>query len=310
LQPWPVSPAQGNVISDALVPVRVAAGRRRRLDPPCSRIRSHPLDPRVDHRKATVNRSIPALAHAGALVLGSALAATPAQATPGDGTMYSVPFAPTLFQEVEGADGFHVEDVTYDQWAAAGFPRPVAAEVEYRKYTWSADVFADVVLEGAATTLRLRYAEYASVGSPRPSDDTPTAEAAVLKYAYSDELFLVEGTYLEEEPGLHKLNYGEWAHLGFPAVDHVSDSVFRRLAWLPAIVGPTPQLGEDAALSFDEWAYWALPTPQIVKSFDGDRFCQARGSAEIRYVGLAAPEGLALTYRQWVAAGSPTPTAC
>ncbi|PPF55345.1 hypothetical protein [Clavibacter californiensis] len=257
-----------------------------------------------------MNRSTPALVIAGALVLGSALVATPAQATPGDGTVYSVPFDQTLFRDVEGADGFEVEYVTYDEWAAAGFPRPVAAEVDYHKYTWSPAVYADVVLEGAATTLRLTYDQYASVGSPKPSDDTLTAEAAVIKYAYSDELYLVEGTYLEEDPGLHKLTYREWAHLGSPAVDQVSDSVFSKLAWFPAIVGPTPQTGEVAALTLDEWDYFARPTPQIVKSFDGDRFCKAAGSADIRYVGIAAPKGAKLSYAQWREAGFPAPARC
>ncbi|MBT1635569.1 hypothetical protein [Clavibacter michiganensis] len=257
-----------------------------------------------------MNRFIPALVLAGAIVLGGALVATPAQATPGDGTMYSVPFSENLFRDVESPDGFSVELVTYDEWAAAGFPRPVAAEIEYRKYTWSPAVYADVVLEGAATTLRLTYDEYASVGSPKPADDGLTANGAVIKYAYSDELFLVEGTYLEELPSLHKLTYREWAHLGFPAVDHVENSTFRKLAWFPAIVGPKAQTGEVAALTFEDWDYFARPTPQIVKSFDGDRFCKAAGSADIRYVGIAAPKGVKLSYAQWREAGFPAPGRC
>jgi hypothetical protein len=257
-----------------------------------------------------VNRSIPALVLAGSLVLGGALVAAPAHATPGDGTVYSVPFDQTLFRDVEGADGFEVAYVTYDDWAAAGFPRPVPADVDYRTFTWTPAVFADVVLEGSATTLRLTYDQYASVGSPKPSDDALTVEAGIVKYAYSDELYLVEGTFLEEEPLIHKLTYREYAHLGFPSVDQVSDLVYRKLSWFPAIVGPKPQTGETAALSFADWDYFARPTPQIVKSFPGDRFCQTAGSADIRYVGIAAPKGVKLSYGQWREAGSPAPERC
>jgi hypothetical protein len=257
-----------------------------------------------------VNRSIPALVLAGALALGGALVAAPAQATPGDGTMYSVPFGPDLYRDVETTDGFFVEHVSYEQWAEAGFPRPVAADIEYRKFTWSPAVYADVLLEAAATTMRLTYDQYASVGSPKPLTDALTAEAGIFKYGYSDELFLVQGTYYEEDPLIHKLTFAEFVHLGSPAVDQVSDSVYRRLAWFPAIVGPKPQTGEEGVLTFEDWDYFARPTPQIVESFDGDRFCQAAGSADIRYVGLAAPKGVKLSYAQWRAAGFPAPARC
>jgi hypothetical protein len=47
-----------------------------------------------------------------------------------------------------------------------------------------------------------------------------------------------------------------------------------------------------------------------VKSFDGDRFCKAAGSADIRYVGIAAPDGVKLSYAQWREAGFPAPARC
>jgi hypothetical protein len=257
-----------------------------------------------------VKRSIPALALAGALVLGSALAAAPAQAAPGDGTYYSIPTTAELFvvEAVDGQARWHL--ASFDEWRADGFPAPRPPAVEYLRYTWGDTIYQDVSADGISFTMQIDYPTWRSLGFSAPRTDRITADSTVRAYTGSDELFVWEGLALSDSYVVHKLTFSEYVHLGYPRVDDESDPAFRKLAWNPSIVGPTDQAGGIGAVDFATWDFFGRPTPQVVPSFDGDRFCQARGSAEIRYVGLAAPEGLALTYRQWVASGSPRPTAC
>jgi len=256
-----------------------------------------------------VNRSIPALVLAGAIALGGALVATPAQAAPGDGTYYSVPFSGDLYTTVEADGGFYLEIATFDEWAADGLPKPVPSRVAYRTYTWSPTIYADVQTEAAAASFALTYGQWRAAGSPKPTDDRLAVDGQAFRYGYSSEVFVGQGSYGDDLPVNHKLTFAEFAHLGYPAPDVLSYS-FSKLSWLPSIVGPETGTGEDAALDFATWDYYARPTPRIVKSFDGDRFCQAAGSADIRYIGIAAPDGVKLDFGQWVEAGSPQPARC
>jgi hypothetical protein len=258
-----------------------------------------------------VNRSITALVLAGALALGGTLVATPAHAAPDEGTYYSVPFSDALFTTVEDVEGysFFLQLATFDEWAADGFPKPVPSQVAYRKYTWSSTVYGDVQTDAAGASFALTYEQWRSAGSPQPTDDRVAVGGKVIRYAYSDEVFVSQSTYRDDRPVDHKLIFAEFAHLGYPQ-PVVYDYTFRRLSWLPSIVGPNPGTGEDERLDFATWDLYGRPTPQIVGSFDGDRFCQAAGSIDIRYVGIAAPEGVRLSFGQWRAAGSPAPARC
>jgi hypothetical protein len=258
-----------------------------------------------------VYRSIPALVLAGALVLGGTLVAAPAQAAPDEGAYYSVPFSDALFTSVEDVEGysFFLQLATFDEWAADGFPEPVPSQVAYRKYTWSSTVYADVQSEAAGAAFALTYAQWNSAGSPQPTDDRVALGGKVIRYAYSDEVFVSQPTHGDDDAGEHKLTFAEFAHLGYPT-PVVYDYTFRQLPWLPSIVGPDRGTGEDVWLDFATWDDYGRPTPQVVTSFDGDRFCQAAGSIDIRYVGIAAPEGVRLSFGQWREAGSPAPERC
>jgi hypothetical protein len=256
-----------------------------------------------------VNRSIPALAIAGALVLGSALVAAPAQAAPGDGTYYSVPFSGDLYTTFDPEGVPTVGRATFDDWAADGFPKPVPAEIAYRSYTWSPTIYADLTTDAAGTSVALTYGEWRAAGSPKPTDDRLSADGNAYRYGYSSEVFVSQQDIEGDYPIIHKLTFSEFAHLGSPNPT-VYNYTFRKLSWLPSIVGPAKGTGEDEALNFASWDYYARPTPQIVKSFDGDRFCKAAGSADIRYVGIAAPKGMKLTFGQWREAGFPAPARC
>jgi hypothetical protein len=257
-----------------------------------------------------MNRSISALVLAGAVVLGGALVAAPAQADPKHSTYYSVPFSGDLYVTEAYEDDRYAAPAYFDDWKADGFPQPVPATVSYRGFTWSPDIYADIQTEpGAATTLGLTYAQWSAAGSPQPTTDVLPVTAAVFKYAYSDELFVSVFSFGEDVPAIHKLTFAEYAAVGYPSAT-VNDEAFRKLSWLPAIVGRTVPSYEIVAIDFWTWEYWGKPTPQIVKSFDGDRFCQAAGSADIRYVGIAAPKGVKLSFAQWREAGFPAPGRC
>jgi len=257
-----------------------------------------------------MNRSIPALTLAGALVLGSALVAAPAQAAPGDGTYYSVPFSGDLYVTAEYEGYLFPATATFADWAADGFPKPVPAAVTYRAFTWADEIYSDIQTDpGAVFTHELTYPEWRAAGSPAPSTTGVPSNGAVYKYEYSDELFVGVLSDGRDVPVNHKLTFPEFAHLGYPDAD-VRDEGFRKLSWLPSIVGATVPTYEIAAIDFWTWEYWGKPTPQVVKSFTGDRFCQTAGSADIRYVGIAAPQGVKLSYGQWLEAGSPAPTRC
>ncbi|CAQ01848.1 hypothetical protein ACR8AL_07665 [Clavibacter sepedonicus] len=263
-------------------------------------------------RKATVNRSIPALVLAGALVLGGALVASPAQAAPKHSAYYSVPFSGDLYVTDATGGEKYATPAYFEDWKADGFPQPVAATISYRGFTWTEDIYADIQTEpGAASTLGLTYSQWSAAGSPKPTKNVLPVNAGVFKYSYSDELFVFVFVFSfgDDVPVNHKLTFAEYAALGYPSSD-VREGGFRKLSWLPAIVGPTVPSYEVVAIDFWTWEYWGTPTPQIVKSFDGDRFCKAPGSADIRYVGIAAPDGVKLTFSQWREAGFPAPARC
>ena len=257
-----------------------------------------------------MNRSIPALALAGAIALGGALVATPAQAAPKHQAYYSVPFSGDLYVTESYEGSRYSAPAYFDDWKADGFPKPAAATVAYRGFTWSPDIYADIQTEpGAVSTLGLSYSQWASAGSPAPTKNVLPAASSLYKYSYSDELFVSVLSFADDVPVNHKLTFAEYSALGRPTPTVSSDS-FRKLGWFPAIVGRTVPSYDIEAIDYDIWEYWGKPTPQIVKSFDGDRFCKAAGSADIRYVGIAAPQGAKLSFSQWREAGSPAPARC
>ncbi|MFS4506333.1 hypothetical protein ACMA46_08865 [Clavibacter sp. Sh2141] len=257
-----------------------------------------------------MHRSLTALAVAGSLAVAGLAVATPAAAAPA-ASFYSVPYDSTLF-EVSTVDGRPTaEPATFASWSAAGRPAPRAAATEYVRFTWESTIQADSTAGGARFSTSLTYDEWRRAGSPTPQTDRLPAAAGILQYSGSDELFVVASySSFTDDPSFHQLTFAEYAHLGYPAVDATSPRIFTKLAWNPTLVGPISSTGETGPVPFEVWDHFARPTPAVVASYDGDRFCQAAGGAEIRYVGQAAPDGMALTFSQWVAAGSPKPVVC
>ncbi|MFD2338965.1 hypothetical protein FGG90_03835 [Clavibacter tessellarius] len=261
-----------------------------------------------------MNRSIPALALAAALLLGAALpaaSAAPASAAPaGTVVYYSNPFDDTLIAVRPGDTSLDPSGATFDEWRTDGFPTPVPATVTYIGYSWESTIWADQTFGRFSSTTMLDFDRWTHAGRPAARDDRLAHQHEIIRYDGSDELFVLEGASFTDEPGFHKLTFREYAHLGQPPVDRVEATTFRKLAWLPAVVGPKDFTGEVGVIDFAAWDYYARPTPQIVKSFDGDRFCKTAGSADIRYVGIAAPKGVKLSYAQWREAGFPAPGRC
>jgi hypothetical protein len=260
-----------------------------------------------------MNRPLSALALAGALALGATLTAGPASAAtapaaaPAGTTYYSLPFTADLYSVTADEEPTRA---SFADWQADGFPSPVRAPFTTLKYNWADTIYADVEFPEQTITLDLDYAGWRAAGFPTPRTDVLSAGTTIVKYDSSDELFTATILWQTDTAAFHKLTVNEWRHLDSPGADLEPGFSYERLSWLPAILGPDYQTGERALIGFDEWSYLDRPTPRVVASFPGDRFCQPAGSADITYRGDAAPEGLKLSYRQWLAAGSPKPERC
>ncbi|OUE08915.1 hypothetical protein CMsap09_08220 [Clavibacter michiganensis] len=261
-----------------------------------------------------MNRSLPALVTAAALLLGDTIVALPSAsataATTGTVVYYSNPFDDRLMAVRPGDTSLDSYGATFDEWRADGFPTPVPAKVAYIGYTWEPTIWADETFGPFTSTRMLDFDRWTHAGQPAPRSDQLAYQHEVIRYDGSDELFVIEGASFTDEPGFHKLTYREYASIGSPPVDRVLETEFRKLAWYPAIVGPKDFTGEVGVMDFAVWDYYARPTPQVVASFPGDRFCQAPGSADIHYFGDAAPRGAQLSFGQWRDAGFPPPARC
>jgi hypothetical protein len=269
-----------------------------------------------------MHRPLPLLALAGALVLlgtvASPVGVDSSSADPAPGvTFYSVPWNDgLLYRETPFDHAPMLQIATYDQWAAAGSPAPVRAEVSYLKQPWSPAVFGRAEAEDLAFETDLTFPEFARAGYPRTVDQLPE-NAQIVKYATSDELIVTVGRYRNDDYESHKLTFREWAGYGYPApIDHFLPFGIQKLSWSPAIavvdtrdgvVRPDP---DEYVLQYGEWQERGFPTPVTVSAFAGDRFCQTPGDDEIRYVGLAAPDGVGMSFAQWARAGYPRPADC
>lgn len=274
-----------------------------------------------------MNRPLVSIALVGAVLVGGAVAAAPASAAGNTGAVvyYSLPFRSDLVRVDQSTEqeGASITTATYAQWQADGFAAPTPAGVTYHAYTWSSDVLADLTFgtDDRAEATRLSFAEWQRVGSPRPDSTSLPSSAIAYSFASSSEVFVNTSILFEDgnAPTItHKLTYAEYTHLGSPQLAEefghdsypISDMYVRKLAWSSAVVQEIPKNGSGDALTYDEWAALAFPTPQVVKSFPGDRYCQAAGSSDITYRGYAAPDGVKMSYSQWVAAGRPAPGRC
>lgn len=271
----------------------------------------------------SVRRKLATLVAAGLVALtgvglaeGAATAAPTASATTSfaqaaavaDG-YYTTVFDQAIYQ-VKGGVATHL---TYDQWVAAGSPKPVPAPTTYLRYAWAPVIFAQTrwtdVESGWATTA-IDGTEWARAGFPVPTAATWIPGAGgLVKYATSAEIF---NAVLDTDGNgyFHKLSYAEWQGTGFIAPTLEGDSGFLKLTWRPEIVF-FPVLSSPSTarvLNYARWRSLDFPTPQARPTLPGDVYCLFGTSPTVVYYGAA---GLfSITYEQWTAAGRPAPQHC
>ncbi|MCE6994365.1 excalibur calcium-binding domain-containing protein [Saccharothrix sp. S26] len=235
-----------------------------------------------------------------AVGMGLAVAvALPAGAAVADG-YYKQPFDPAVWR----VDGGNARAISYDEWAAAGFPQPAASPTDYVKYAWSPTIYA-VTFWGDPTSTwdwdRLTEAQWQAAGSPAPRNAGWIAGSYYYQWATANELF-VEGP----DGVRHKLTYEEWAASNFQSFERRANEGFQKLSWAPNIIRMTNLAGgQGYSIGYGEWSAQAFPTPQVVRRVTNDRFYKFGTAPTIYYEGPAFHR--AVTYQEWVAAGSPAP---
>lgn len=236
---------------------------------------------------------------------GSLAAATAAPASAdwyGDG-VFSLGYSDELWQVDSSVDA--AWPITFDEWAALGFPTPTPAATNYVKYPWSPTVYAvtffgserDEWLWDAVT-----YNQWGRAGFPTPRNAGWIEGSYYYKWGTSSELF-VEGP----DGVNHKLTYPEWQDSNFMPPVQRSNEGFVKYSWDSTVVRMTNlAFGQGHAVGYGEWSAEAFPTPQVVTRITGDQVYRNYGDSRIWYAGpgLNRP----ITYGEWQAMGFPAPT--
>ncbi len=218
-------------------------------------------------------------------------------------TVYSVPFDDALLVREPGAAT--VTRLTYDAWAALGFPAPVPAPTRLLSVSWDPTVFAVSSVDGLAWWDAVTYPQWAAVGFPAPDRGASVGAAlSVVRHPTSTELFAVVPDLMR-----HKLTPAEWAGLGSPAPQD-ADTGFLRLSWAPEGIAEVDlDAGTPAErLDYARWSSLGFPTPADVPMLPGDVVCFVPGSDRLAYDGATFDD--LLTYEQWRATGFATPAVC
>ncbi|GAB2997418.1 excalibur calcium-binding domain-containing protein [Saccharothrix stipae] len=234
------------------------------------------------------------------LALGLAVAvAAPANAAVANG-YYKQPFDPTVWRVDNGV----ARGISYDEWSSAGFPQPAPSPTDYVKYAWSPTIYAVTFWGNPDSTWdwdRLTEAQWRASGSPYPRTAGWIKGSYYYQWGTASEIF-VEG----EDRLHHKLTYDEWAASGFRNFDRRSNEGFLKLSWASNIMRMSNlATGAGYSIGYGEWSAQAFPTPRVVQRIAGDRFYKYAGTATIYYQGI--PFHRAVSYHEWVAAGSPWP---
>lgn len=246
-----------------------------------------------------MKRVTAALVSAGVALGLSVAAAAPSNAAVANG-YYKQPFDSTVWR----VDSGNARAISFDEWAAAGYPQPSASPTDYVKYPWSPTVYAVTFWGQPESTWdwdRLTESQWRASGSPAPRTAGWIAGSYYYQWATSSELF-VEG----QDGVNHKLTYNEWAASGFRAYERRSNEGFMKLSWAPNIMRmPNLATGYGYSIGYQEWSDEAFPTPQVVQRVVNDHFYKWAGNPAIYYQGPAFHR--AISYQEWVGAGSPSP---
>lgn len=239
------------------------------------------------------------------LAIAATAVAAPSQAIePG---YYSVAYDDTILLHEHGDGGAEsTRYVHYQEWAAAGFPAPTPAPVDYVKYAWWPDVSA-VHFFGPDPEdwvwASLNYDMWSRAGHPSVRNADWIDLTSVIRYATSDEVFFGQPT--DFGPGRHKVTYAQWVAAGSPAPE-LSTSGFYTYPWSDGI-GLVWDDGSGEHRDYDQWAYDGFPTPQTVTNVEGEVVWKRAGSSTLYLDSPITGNGVALTPAQWAALGWPAP---
>jgi peptidoglycan/xylan/chitin deacetylase (PgdA/CDA1 family) len=226
-----------------------------------------------------------------------------AQAAPIADGYYVLAYSGTVYRVSGG--GTSIRGITYDEWAAAGFPTPLPAPTDYVKYSWAATISAVTYFDPANSSSwlwqALDFASWQRAGAPAPRTVGYVGGSYFYQWGTSDQI-------LVEEPGKvrHVLTPAEWQASGYQPFDRRSNEGFLKLSWTGTIARMSDlATGKGAPITFEQWREQAFPAPRIVSRVTGDQFYREYSSSTIWYAGPT--ENRPITFAEWQAAGMPAP---
>ncbi|MGY1832650.1 hypothetical protein ACI8AA_19735 [Geodermatophilus sp. SYSU D01180] len=234
------------------------------------------------------------------LVVGSA---TAAHAVPLDNGFYKTPYEDTIY-EVYGTYYRFVDEVTYSEWADAGFPPPRATPTDFVKYPWSPTIYAVTYWPSDSSDWqwdRLTYEQWQRAGFPAPRNAGYIDGTSYHQWETSPQIF-AEG----EDGVVHALTYSEWQAAGSPAPEVQVNEGYVKLPWTREIFYLYDlRGGYGRPINGAEWSAAGFPTPRSQPWIPGEEWYRSRYSPTIYYEGGGLYK--AVTYQEWRAAGSPAP---
>lgn len=243
--------------------------------------------------------AITAAAAAGSIVLG---AVAPASATPYADGYFRIGYNGQIWEtDVEART---VRLLTYEEWAALGYPAPEPARTDVVKYPWSPTLYAVTFLGDDKSEWvwdTLDHAEWQSAGFPAPRDAGWIEGSTVYQYRLSDEIFVKSPDGM-----LHKLTYEEWVASGKGNREYYYPA-FVKYSFDPTIIMITTDFLRPYgdALTYEQWRDLAFPTPSVVIWLRDDRVYRYEGDPTIWFDGLHVLHPL--TYDEWAELGFPEP---
>lgn len=217
--------------------------------------------------------------------------------------VYSVSYSGDLFL----VDTAHqeVQQLTYAEWRAMGYPSPQSVRTDWVTYPWSPTIYAKTSF-GSEETEKLwdmvTYDEWKRAGFPGAHVTGQVADSEYRRWGTSDELFVVA-----PDQTVHKMTPQQWRDAGSPMPDTLGNEGYILYSWNPTIVRMSDLAGGHGdAISYAQWRAQDFPTPRVVTRVVGDQVYRIEGSANIWYAGPGLNK--VLTSAEWQAMGSPAPT--
>ncbi|MCI9888679.1 endonuclease/exonuclease/phosphatase family protein [Micrococcales bacterium 31B] len=189
----------------------------------------------------------------------------PAPSAPlGGGTtrVYSVPISSTLYGVTGSGSETRAAPLSFSQWAALGYPRPLPAPATFVKYPWCDNLFMVNFWNADPKTWTwtpLGLPEWSRAGYPRPAIAGWIEGTTLVKYGTGDQLFATLGSTTKA------LTLPEWQAMGFKPFVNRSSSGFVKAATSSTIYYvPNLATMKGTPLSFAQWAAYGFPPPRTV----------------------------------------------